>query len=64
MSVKSQATPFGTVHVTATGPADKEPQIKARVTRNAKALGLIPVSRRSHVIGDTVSVFTIYRRSA
>lgn len=62
--IKSQVTPFGSVHVTATGPASKESQIKARVTRNSKALGLIPVSRRSHVIGDTVTVFGIYRRQA
>lgn len=61
--IKSQATPFGTVHVTSTGPAAKEPQIKARLTRNAKALGLIPLSRRSHVIGDEVTVFSIYRRA-
>ncbi len=57
-----QATPFGTVHVTATGPASKESQLKGKVTREAKTRGLIPVSRRAHTIGDTVTVFTIYRK--
>jgi hypothetical protein len=60
-----QSTPFGTVHVTASGEASREPQIKGQVTRQAKARGLVPaqVTRRSHVIGDKVTVFTIYRKA-
>lgn len=60
--IKSQPTPFGSVHVTAVGPADKESQLKARLTRNSKALGLRQITRRSHVIGNEVTVFAIYRR--
>lgn len=60
--IKSQPTPFGSIHVTSTGPADKESVLKARLTRNAKALGLRQITRRSHVIGNEVTVFAIYRR--
>lgn len=62
MNIEFTPTPFGTIHATAHAPADKESQLKAQVTRRAKPLGLTQLSRRSHVIGDTVTVFTIYRR--
>lgn len=64
MNIDAIPTPFGTVHFTATGPAGKAPQVKALVTRHAKALGLGGrVSQRSHVIGNTVTVFASYRKA-
>jgi hypothetical protein len=64
MNISFQPTPFGTVHSAATGPASSEAQLKSQVTRHAKREGLGQrVTRRSHVIGDVVQVFTIYRKA-
>ena len=63
-SITFQATPFRTVHSTATGPAAGEAQLKSQQTRHAKARGLgKAISRRSHVIGSEVTVFTIYQKA-
>lgn len=63
MNIRFSPTPFGTVHATATGPAGQVSQLKGKVTRQAKANGLgEQVTRRSHVIGDTATVFTVYRK--
>lgn len=66
MFITSQPTPFGTVHLTAraTGPESASPSLKRIVTREAKRRGLGErISRRSHAIGDTITVFDIYRKA-
>jgi hypothetical protein len=57
-------TPFRTVHIQATDHAAHERTLKSSVTRQAKSLGLGKrLTRRSHVIGNTVTVFDIYRKA-
>jgi len=65
-----QPTPFRTVHSTATQtfdfgvPSGAESQLKGQQTRLAKPRGLGEiVTRRTHVVGDTVTVFSIYRKA-
>ena len=55
-----QATPFGTVHITATGP--DEASAKRAVSSAARGHGRA-ITRRSHSVGDTVTVFAIYRKA-
>jgi len=66
MFITFAPTPFRTVHVTtkATGPASAATHLKRISTKEAKRRGLGErISRRSHVIGDTVTVFDIYRKA-
>lgn len=60
--IQSQPTPFGTVHLTSTGDAGKESHLKSAMTRHAKSHGWLQLSRRSHIIGDQVTVFGIYQK--
>lgn len=70
MDITFNPTPFRTVHATATHQVDfgvtggVESAVKRSLTGAAKREGLGKrVTRRSHVIGNTVTVFDIYRKS-
>lgn len=66
MFITFAPTPFRTVHVTTTGlgPESIASHLKRISTTSARRHGLGKrISRRSHVIGDTVTVFDIYRKA-
>lgn len=62
--IKFQRTPFNTAHVTGTDHIDRARGLKSSMTREAKSVGLGErITRRTHVIGDRVTVFDIYRKA-
>lgn len=57
-------TPFKTIQITATDHKSRERGLKSTITREARSLGLGErITRRSHVIGEDVTVFDIYRQA-
>ncbi len=66
MTTSFSPTPYGTVHVTTTGTGSVSvaSHLKRISTTEARRKGLGErLSRRSHVIGDTVTVLDIYRKA-
>jgi hypothetical protein len=66
MFITFAPTPFKTVHVTTQGigPESAASHLKRISTKEAKRRGLGErISRRSHVIGNRVTVFDIYRKA-
>lgn len=64
MSIRLTPTPYRTVHITGTDHSSHERGLKAAITRTAKTAGLGErLTRRSHVVGNQVTVFDIYRKA-
>jgi len=64
MSVTFAPTPFRTVHVTAVVPVQQSARARRSISSQVGRRGLGKrLSIREHVVGDTATVFAIYRKA-